>query len=117
MTNKMIILLEQQKLFDQGLIKKTGRTITVMNLFTQELEEVDELEPIHTYQTWKSLGFQVKKGQKAVAKFPIWKFTNGKMEEEDVRADVDVEHNENRGYCFMKLSAFFSASQVERIGD
>ena len=65
---------------------------------------------IHTYARWKSLGYQVKKGQTAIAKFPIWKYTKGKrnMTEEEAQA---------RGYCFMKMSAFFSDAQVERITD
>ena len=60
---------------------------------------------IHTYQTWKELGFQVKKGQKAVAKFPIWKFIAGKK--------TDEEKEEDR--MIMKSAAWFTASQVEAI--
>ena len=63
---------------------------------------------IHTYAGWQERGYQVKKGEKAIAKFPIWKYTKGKKEmtEEDAQA---------KGYCFMKNSAWFSDLQVEPI--
>ena len=66
---------------------------------------------IHTYAHWKSLGYQVKKGETAIAKFPIWKYTKGK------RNEMTEEEAQAHGYCFMKLSAFFSDAQVERITD
>ena len=64
---------------------------------------------IHTYAHWQSLGYQVKKGEKAIAKFPIWKYTRGKTKE------MDEEEAQRRGYCFMKNSAWFSDAQVEPI--
>lgn len=114
MTNAMIILLESVKLMEAGLISGTGEKIVVEDSEGNK-QELDMPEQIHTYQRWKSLGYQVKRGQKAVAQFPIWKFTNGKMKTEEVREDVDAENNENSGYCFMKLASFFTAGQVERI--
>ena len=72
--------------------------------------KISEEEEIHTYAHWKSLGYQVKKGQKAVAQFPIWKYTSKKKAEE-----VSEEEAQARGYCFMKLSSFFSTKQVEPI--
>ena len=38
-------------------------------------------ELIHTYQKWKELGYQVRRGEKAIAKFPIWKYVSCKNEE------------------------------------
>ena len=64
---------------------------------------------------WKQLGYQVKKGSKAVAQFPVWKYITGKMKEAEVRDDVDVENNENKGYCHMKVASFFTREQVEEI--
>lgn len=72
--------------------------------------QISEDEEIHTYARWKSLGYQVKKGQKAIAQFPIWKYTSKKKAEE-----VSEEEAQARGYCFMKLSSFFSTKQVEPI--
>lgn len=54
--------------------------------------------------------YQVKKGQKAIAQFPIWKYTSKKKAEE-----VSEEEAQARGYCFMKMSSFFSTKQVEPI--
>lgn len=62
---------------------------------------------IHTYQHWQSLGYQVKKGEKAIAKFPIWKYTKGK------KKDESEEEAQANGHCFMKNSAWFSDAQVE----
>ena len=71
MTNKMIILLESVKLMEEGKIKGSG-----VKCLTPEGKEVELPEPIHTYQTWKALGYQVKKGSKAVTQFPVWKHIN-----------------------------------------
>lgn len=63
-------------------------------------------EEIHTFQRWKEMGFSVKKGEHAVAKFPIWKMGTKK--------DDDGEEK-TTGRMFMKNSAFFSTAQVEPI--
>ena len=65
---------------------------------------------------WKQLGYQVKKGQKAVASFTIWKHTSKKEEMEVTYTDgtKGIEEVDN-SRMFMKLSSFFSASQVEKI--
>lgn len=70
---------------------------------------INEEDVIHTYAHWKSLGFQVKKGERAITKFPIWKYTKGKKEE------MSEEEAQQKGYCFMKNSSWFSNKQVEPI--
>ena len=70
---------------------------------------ITEENEIHTYAHWKSLGFQVKKGEHAIAKFPIWKYTKGK------KKDMSEEEAQAKGYCFMKNSAWFTDKQVEPI--
>lgn len=87
MTNTEIIMGNMVMLIAEGIIAKDAT--------------------IHTYAHWQSLGYQVKKGEKAVAKFPIWKYTKGKTKE------MDEEEAQRRGYCFMKNSAWFSDKQVE----
>ena len=62
-------------------------------------------EEIHTFQKWKSLGYSVKRGEKAVASFTIWKHTT----------KTDKESGEEETAMFMKKAAFFSTSQVEKI--
>lgn len=63
-------------------------------------------EDIHTYNHWKSLGFQVRKGQKAIAKIRIWK--------PGYRKATDTE-NDEKLFMFMKTAAFFGRSQVDPI--
>lgn len=58
-------------------------------------------EEVHTFQRWKSMGFVVKKGEKAVFKTAIWKAVEKKQEEE---SELKI---------FMKNAAFFKASQVQ----
>ena len=75
---------------------------------------VNNLDPdkvvLHTYQTWKKLGYQVKKGEKSEHKIPVWKPSTKKVENEDgEKEEVD------NGRYFLKLSAFFTQEQVERI--
>ena len=104
MTNKQIIFAEEQNLAEQGKIKYTGRTVVFQEMDGEPVE-FKETEQIHTFAAWKELGYIVKKGQKAVAKFPIWKYVSKKNE----------ETNKEDSKMFMKVAAFFSSSQVEKI--
>jgi hypothetical protein len=61
---------------------------------------------IHTYNGWKELGYQVKKGQHAIATFPIWKYSGKKDEETG---------EEVGGKCYQRKAFWFTADQVERI--
>ena len=107
MTNEEIIFKNSLELLKQGILKPTGR------MLTQELPdgskiEVPEPEPIHTFNGWKELGYQVKKGEHAKASFPIWKYTGEKDEEGNKVKDG--------GHCFQKKSFWFTFDQVEKIG-
>lgn len=126
MNNAQIIFSASQELAEDGKIKYTGRVIKAI---TPEGAEVEfkETEALHTYKEWQRLGFQVKKGQKAVAKITIWNWTSKKekltKEEADhinatvINADGSKAHEgdevETKGHYYMKEAAFFSASQVE----
>ena len=92
MTNAQIIYVESLELVKQGILK-------VIN---------GQPEPIHTFAKWKSIGYSVKKGEKAVAKITIWKYTSRTKTDEDGN-----ETEDNR--CFPKTSAFVKTSQVERM--
>ena len=95
MTNFEIIYEQRKKLFQEGKIGAAGA----------------DFEEIHTYATWKKLGYQVKKGEHAIAKFTIWKYA-----EKRSRAEDDEEGREEaQGRMFPKLSFFFSPAQVEPI--
>jgi len=105
MTNEQIIFQNSINLMDEGIIRSTGRTIIVENEDGEKME-MQEPEPIHTYQAWKSLGYQVKRGQKAKASFLIWKHTVKKSKQEQ---DEDEEK------MFMTKAFFFTFDQVEPI--
>ena len=104
-TNGEIILRQSLELMKQGVLNSTGR------VFVQELPdgnkvELPEPEPIHTYNGWKALGYQVKKGEHAKAQFPIWEYKARKDEETGVEAG---------GRCYQRKAFWFTANQVEKI--
>ena len=103
MTNEMIILSQQIELQKQGVLRFTGNKIRALDLNTGESVEIDEIQPIHTFAAWKEKGFKVKKGEHAIAKFPIWKHT--------VKETEDGKEEK----MFMKTAAFFSDDQVEKM--
>lgn len=105
MTNAQIIFIEGQKLAESGVIAYTGKTYKALDMAGNEVEG-KETEPIHTYATWKQMGFQVQKGQKAIAKFPVWKYTS------KVNEETGEEEN---AHMFMKTASFFKLTQVEPI--
>lgn len=91
MTNAEIIYRESIELVNQGVLKAIA----------------GQPEPIHTFAKWKSMGYSVKKGEKAIAKITIWKYTT--------RTKTDDDGNEiDDSKCFPKVSAFFKTSQVEK---
>ena len=86
-----------------------------MAMTNQQIIETEKMlrnitEEIHTFERWKELGFSVKKGERSTIKFPIWKY--GKSVEKE-NEDGTIE--KKGGYCFMKMSAFFTEKQVEPI--
>ena len=61
----------------------------------------------HTYEYWKKLGYQVKKGEHADLKLAIWK--QGKAKQADDGSTIP-------GRMFMKVASFFGTGQVEKVG-
>lgn len=104
MTNEMIILMEQIRLYDEGILTGTGRKLKVT--FNDGVKEIEEIEPIHTYQYWKNHGFQVQKGEKAITQIMIWKHVINKKKNSD---------DEEEERMFMKRASFFKSSQVKAI--
>lgn len=89
MTNEQIIYEHALELVEEGKIR-----------------EIDGMpEAIHTFQHWKTLGYAVKKGEKAIAQFYIWKCVSKKAENSE-------EMTEEQKRMFMKKASFFSDSQV-----
>lgn len=104
MTNAQIIFNESQRLAKDGVLQYTGREMTCTDADGNQ-QVIKETEPIHTYNAWKELGYQVRKGEKAVAQFTIWKYRAGKYNEE--------QETEEDGKMFMKKASFFTMRQVE----
>lgn len=103
MTNEQIIWSRRVQLAENGTIGYTGRMLTYIDASGAETK-VAEPEPLHTFQAWKEMGYAVKKGEHAVAAFPIWKHTVKEKEGADPEAKM-----------FMKTSHFFTMKQVEKI--
>lgn len=109
MTNEMIVLYESVALMEKGVIKGTGKFVTVADADGNE-KKLEIPEEIHTFAAWKSKGYKVKKGEHAVANFPIWKYVS--------KTTVDEETGEEltKGRAYLKNAAWFTAAQVERMG-
>lgn len=109
MTNAQIIFNESVTLMKQGILESVGQaTLKMLDAEGKEFEQVVDIpEEIHTYANWKSLGYQVKKGEKAIASFTIWKYATKKAEPED--------DEEPESVMFLKKASFFKSSQVEAI--
>ena len=103
-TNQQIILTESLRLMAEGVLKPTGR-VFIRELDDGTKQELPEPEPIHTYNGWKELGYQVKKGEHAKAQFPIWKYKGQKNEETG---------EEVGGKCYQRIAFWFTFDQVEK---
>lgn len=114
MTNAQIILMESVKLMENGIISGSG----VFGAYTDgEGKEVRvELpEQIHTFAAWKALGFIVRKGEHAIAAFPVWTYRERRRSGEEPESEQDGGNQSRRGQMFLKKSFFFKASQVEKL--
>lgn len=114
MTNAQIIMAQSFELMKQGVIGTTGRTFEIEDAEGKK-HTVMEPEPIHTYRAWKELGYQVRKGEKAIAQFVIWKHTGSKKDSVQMEDGSSVEFVD-KGKMFMKKASFFKRSQVDAVG-
>lgn len=118
MTNAQIIFNESISLMEQGILKGSGQFAEIETELGTKTIELPEA--IHTFNGWKELGYSVKKGEKSNIKFPIWKHTV-KMLNTDTGSEelnkMNQQINEQGGQTnmFMKMSAWFTAAQVEPI--
>lgn len=112
MTNEKIILNESIRLMREGVLKGTGKFATIENEDGTKFE-IELPEEIHTFNGWKERGFSVKKGEKSKIKFPIWKYTSKEKPAEELTGnpieDAPITN------MFLKLSAFFTFNQVEKM--
>ena len=70
-------------------------------------------KPLFTYAVWKSMGYQVKKGEASRHRVQMWRYIPGKKAA-DTEAQEALQGKGNR--CFMKTMYLFEAEQVERMG-
>lgn len=85
------------------------KNFEIVMMQTAVLIEAGTIGPddiIHTWKHWQDLGYHVKPGEKSFIKFPIWKYTKKKNKE------MTEEEAQEKGYCFMKTSAWFTQNQV-----
>ena len=89
----------------------TNREIIMMEMALRDIQE-----EVHTFSKWKSLGYKVKKGEKALFQTRLWKTRKGKKTQEDTENNVDNNDKQpNTNNFFLAKSSMFSRSQVEPI--
>ena len=108
-TNKMLVLMEQIRLFKAGLLAADYSNMITIEINGKQ-EEIPDIEAIHTYQYWKSIGYYVKPGEKHISELMIWKYTTKRTNDDNTNAD-----NIETSKMIMTKAYFFKASQVEKI--
>ncbi len=110
MTNEQIILQHSLLLMEEGIIGTTGKTFEVKDI-DGNIRTIREPEPIHTFAAWRDRGYQVRQGEKAIAKFPIWRHQSARK-----RKNRKTGEEENTsGKMYLADAFFFSFSQVKKI--
>lgn len=100
---------------NQEIIARTAQAygFTVEQL--QQLSQAFGSLPFHTFAYWKSIGYHVRKGEKAIFSAELWKWTNKSPKstaEED--PDMPPAPDGETGHFYKKLSYLFSFAQVEK---
>lgn len=70
-------------------------------------------EPLYTYAVWRSMGYQVKRGEASRHRVQLWKYSPEKKTA-DAEAQEAPQGKGNK--CFMKTVCLFTQEQVERMG-
>lgn len=110
MTNKEIIFEQKIILFKEGILKSTGNKFPVTTVNPDGIEEtkwIPEIEEIHTFNGWIERGRIVRKGEKSHIKFPIWKFSKAKYDDEG-----NIIKNSK---AFLKTASWFTKDQTEEM--
>lgn len=68
--------------------------------------------PLYTYAVWRSMGYQVKKGEASRHRVQMWRYIE-KQGKADTETQEAPQGKGNR--CFMKTVCLFEAGQVERM--
>ena len=88
----------------------TNKEIISLEMATRGIEE-----EVHTFAMWKSLGYQVKKGEKALFQTMLWKMKKGKKQDDNNEEQQDDKEVKKYNNFFMAKSSLFGKSQVELI--
>ena len=115
MTNAQLIMREAFALMQAGKLRGSGQFVTIDN-GDGEAREIELPEAIHTFSAWKKAGFTVKRGEHAVACFPVWKYSERRNASADGEAEEETSADGETapaGYMRLRKAFFFSASQVE----
>ena len=88
----------------------TNKEIISLEMATRGIEE-----EVHTFAMWKSLGYQVKKGEKALFQTMLWKMKKGKKQDNNDEEQQDDKEVKKYNNFFMAKSSLFGRSQVELI--
>jgi len=111
MTNNQIIFEQSQILAEAGKIQYTGRVFKAIDGDGNPCE-VKETEEIHTFADWKARGYFVKKGEKAIASFPIWNFTSKPSKKAREAAAAEGKEISDDPHYYMKEAYFFTMNQT-----
>ena len=88
----------------------TNKEIISLEMATRGIDE-----EVHTFAMWKSLGYQVKKGEKALFQTMLWKMKKGKKQDNNNEEQQDDKEVKKYNNFFMAKSSLFGRSQVELI--
>ena len=88
----------------------TNKEIISLEMATRGIEE-----EVHTFAMWKSLGYQVKRGEKALFQTMLWKMKKGKKQDDNNEKQQDDKEVKKYNNFFMAKSSLFGRSQVELI--
>ena len=99
MTNSQIIISEA---IANGIYTKEE---------VEAILESGHMIPVHTFTTWKSAGYSVKKGEHAKIVTRLWKFSTKKAGS----AEADEDGEADNSHYYLAKAFLFTAEQVEKI--
>ena len=77
-------------------------------------EQATIADSLHTYNTWKAQGLQVKRGQKATISAMLWRWTDKPSKARRDEAAAQGKDAAEDAHYYMKRCYLFTAAQVER---
>jgi len=109
MKNSEIIMRNAIDLMNDGILAGVMEQYTDRNGNTVEVEMPED---IHTFDEWKKLGRIVRKGEHAIAKFPIWSPTKKTQKLlDDNNGKLDGE-KKKEAKMYLRNAAWFKVSQT-----